>query len=159
MLRNVAIALSLLSVSVACAPSQTFHGYLPDEARPDQITPGEDTKTTVLARLGTPSTKSIFDDNTWIYMSSVRERFAFYRPKTTVRDITAIKFDEDNGVAEVLKYNMDDGEVIEYASRITPTRGRELSLLEQIFGTVGQVRLPQTDDLDPTSPTGRRRGP
>lgn len=159
MFRNAAIALAVLAIPAACAPSQTYHGYLPDEARPDQIEPGVDSKTTVLARLGTPSTKSIFDDDTWIYMSTVRERFAFYRPKTTVRDITAIKFNEDNSVEEVLKYNMDDGEVVQFASRVTPTRGRELSLLEQIFGTVGQVRLPNADDLDPSSPTGRRRGP
>ena len=157
MLRSAIIAVSLLSVSVACTPSRDYHGYLPDEARPDEIAPGVDTKTTVLARLGTPSTKSIFDDNTWIYMSSIRQRYAFFKPKIYQRDITAIRFGEANSVEEVLKYDLTDGEVVQFASRITPTRGRELSLLEQIFGTVGAVRLPNTDDLDPSSPTGRRR--
>lgn len=159
MLRSAVIALSLASVTVACTPSRDFHGYLPDEARPDEIEPGVDTKTSVLARLGTPSTTSIFDDNTWIYMSSIRQRYAFFLPRVSQRDVTAITFAADNSVEEVLKYDLEDGEVVSFASRVTPTRGRELSLLEQIFGTVGAVRLPNTDDLDPSSPTGRRRTP
>jgi hypothetical protein len=31
--------------------------------------------------------------------------------------------------------------VVDYNSRVTPTRGRELGILEQLFGTIG--RLPQ----------------
>jgi hypothetical protein len=47
--------------------------------------------------------------------------------------------------------------VINYASRETPTRGRELGLWEQIFGSVGNVRLPNSDEITPDNPTGRRR--
>ena len=140
---------------VGCAPTSNYHGYIADEAAPSAVEPGVDTRSTVLARLGSPSTKSVFDDDTWIYMSSTREQFAFYLPKTAARTVTAIRFGEDDSVEEVGLFNIDDGQTIRYASAETPTRGRELGLLEQIFGTIGAVNLPA--ERDPTSPTGQRR--
>jgi outer membrane protein assembly factor BamE (lipoprotein component of BamABCDE complex) len=70
--------------------------------------------------------------------------------------ITAIRFSEDDKVDEVLRYTAQDGQVISYAARETSTRGRELGLWEQIFGTVGSVRLPNSDEATPGNPTGRR---
>ncbi|MCU0732257.1 MAG: outer membrane protein assembly factor BamE, partial [Hyphomonas sp.] len=70
---------------------------------------------------------------------------------------TAIRFGEDDKVDEVLRYTAKDGQVISYAARETPTRGRELGLWEQIFGTVGAVRLPNTDEYTPDNPTGRQQ--
>ena len=152
--RMMAVSLVLAASVSACSPIRDYHGYIADEALPREIEPGVDTRSTVLARLGSPSTKSIFDDNTWIYMSATRTRIAYFKPKVTERTVTAIRFGEDNMVAEVLNYDRDDGEIIRYASAQTPTRGRQLGLLEQIFGTLGVARLPA--EVDPNSPTGRR---
>ena len=91
-----------------------------------------------------------------LFRSTRRERIAFLTPRTKQRAITAIRFGEDDVVEELLTYDETDGEVIRYASRETPTRGRELGLLEQIFGTVGAVALPNTDEITPNNPTGRR---
>ena len=151
----ILLALALAASATACSPTRDYHGYIADEALPKDIEPGEDTRSTVLARLGSPSTKSIFDDNTWIYMSAIRTRIAYFKPKVTERTVTAIRFGDDNTVSEVLNYDQDDGEVIRYASSETPTRGRQLGLLEQIFGTLGVIRLPS--EVDPNSPTGRTR--
>lgn len=156
MISRALFAAALVSASfAACSPSQNYHGYIADEAAPADIEPGVDTRSTVLARLGSPSTKSVFDDDTWIYLSATREQFAFYRPKTAQRTVTAIKFGEDDSVQEVGLFNVDDGQTIRYASAETPTRGRELGLLEQIFGTIGAIQLPE--ERDPNSPTGQRR--
>jgi outer membrane protein assembly factor BamE (lipoprotein component of BamABCDE complex) len=76
-----------------------------------------------------------------VYMSSTREMRAFYYPKTVQREIVAIKFDEQDVVSDVVVYDTAAGRVIDYNSRVTPTRGRELGILEQLFGTIG--RLPQ----------------
>jgi outer membrane protein assembly factor BamE (lipoprotein component of BamABCDE complex) len=105
------------------------------------VKPAEDTRSTVLARLGSPSTTSIFNDNLWVYMASTREMLAFYYPKVVQREIVAIQFDEDDVVSDVLVYDVTAGKTIAYNSRVTPTRGRELGILEQLFGTIG--RLPQ----------------
>ncbi len=156
MARRAILAAALLAITTsACTPTRDFHGYIADEALPQEIEPTVDTRSTVLARLGSPSTKSIFDDDTWIYMSAERERIAFFKPKVSKRTVTAIRFGEDNTVSEVLNYDQSHGQVISYASAETPTRGRQLGLLEQIFGTLGVAALPP--EADPNSPTGRRR--
>ncbi|MCA8903746.1 MAG: outer membrane protein assembly factor BamE [Hyphomonas sp.] len=159
MARRAILAAGLLALPLtAClTPSREYHGYVTDETRPADIKPGEDTRSTVLAQLGTPSTKSLFDDNTWIYMSELQQHIAFYKPKVKNRSIVAISFGTDDKVEELLQYSAEDGRVISYAKRETPTRGRELGLWEQIFGTVGNVALPQTDEATPDNPTGRRR--
>lgn len=144
MARPVVIALaSAMLVSGCVTASRDFQGYIADEAKPVDIKPEEDNRTTVLAQLGSPSTSSVFDESTWIYMSATRERRAFFRPQVTSREVVAIRFGEDDLVEEVLQYDETDGRIIQYASRETPTRGRELGLLEQIFGNVGRVALPQ----------------
>ncbi|KCZ93967.1 outer membrane protein assembly factor BamE [Hyphomonas johnsonii] len=151
----LAIGLLTLPLTACLTPTRDYHGYVADEAQPRDMTPDVDTRSTVLAKLGSPSTKSVFDDKTWVYMSDVQSRIAFFKPKITNRSVTAIRFGDDDKVDEVLEYSADDGEVVNYAARETPTRGRELGLWEQIFGTVGGVRLPNSDERTPGNPTGR----
>lgn len=158
MSRRVILAASLAAIALAgCVkPIRSYHGYMADEAQPAAIKVGEDTRTSVLAQLGSPSTEGAFDELTWVYLKESQEALAFFNPKVSSREITAIRFGDDDLVDEVLTYNAADGQVINYASRETPTRGRELGLMEQLFGTVGNMRLPNSDERTPDNPTGRR---
>lgn len=149
---NVPTKLILLTAAVAlttaCNPVLRTHGYIPTNESPQAVNPDTDTKTSVLSRLGNPSVKSTFDedieDDVWYYITSVRQRYAYLRPQIEDRTITAIHFNPDGQVTQVAEYGLEDGVPVDYVNRKTPTRGRELSALEQIFGTIG--RLP-TDRL------------
>jgi outer membrane protein assembly factor BamE (lipoprotein component of BamABCDE complex) len=147
-LRRLALAGIAAALMAGCAATRDFHGYVPDQALATDVQPAVDTRTTVLARLGTPSTTSIFNDDLWVYMSSTRELLTFYYPKVVAREIVAIQFDEDDVVSDVLVYDVNDGRTLAYNSRVTPTRGRELGILEQLFGTIGSLRnqLPGQDE-------------
>ena len=142
-IKSASFALLALGLA-ACNPTLRNHGYLATEDKPQEVEALSDTKASVLARLGNPSIKSTFDEDVWFYMSSVRQRLAYLRPLTEERTITAITFNEDGQVQKVAEYGIENGQYINYVDRETPTRGRELSVLEQIFGTIG--RLP-TDQL------------
>ena len=152
---------ALIGVSVvsACTPVVDRRGFLPDESQTAAFAPGVDTKETVLTRMGNPSQTGVFDEQTWYYISSVQNQTAFYRPRTTERAITAISFGEDDKVAGVRTYGLQDGRVITYDTRRTPTRGREVTFLEQIFGSIGRapVQLPGADPNLPSSAGGPRR--
>ena len=161
----VVAAFAVATVAGGCTATRDFHGYVPDQAFPEDVKPAVDTRSTVLARLGTPSTTSLFDkggeakvapgkEKLWVYMSSTRELLAFYYPKVVQRSIIAIQFDEDDVVSDVLVYDADDGRVLDYSSRVTPTRGRELGILEQLFGTLGSLRnqIPGLEDRDNRQP-------
>ncbi len=131
-----------------CNPVLRTHGYVPTAEKPQAVNPATDTKSSVLSRLGNPSVKSTFDekveDDVWYYITSVRQRYAYLRPQIEDRTVTAIHFNPDGQVTKVAEYGLKDGVPVNYVDRKTPTRGRELSVLEQIFGTIG--RLP-TDRL------------
>lgn len=146
---RIATLIGTAALLCACNPVLRTHGYIPtDTAKPQAVQAEVDSKASVLSRLGNPSVEGTFnedlDTDTWYYINSVRERQAYLRPKTNERTITAITFDDDGNVTKVAEYGIQDGRYVNYKDRQTPTRGRELSVLEQIFGTIG--RLP-TDRL------------
>jgi outer membrane protein assembly factor BamE (lipoprotein component of BamABCDE complex) len=144
----------------ACAPITSYSGFQTVDADPAKdVALGTDTKSTVRGKLGTPSATSTFDPNVWFYMNQIKERVAFRRPRVVERQVTAIAFDkESEQVTAVNNYTLKDGRVIAYNEHETPTRGRQLSIMEQILGTVGRgTVLPNSDDGLPGSRPGDRR--
>ena len=143
-------AFSAAVLTTACAPVVGQNGFQAIDAKPTDIVAGTDTKQTVLARLGTPSTTSTFEsDSIWYYISQVTEKYTYNRPQVTQRSVTEITFNEAGRVAEVRTLGLDDGQRLAMNGRETPTRGRELTILEQLLGNVGRGQLPRTDEDQP----------
>lgn len=150
------LAVAALAVSaVACAPVVGLHGFQVVDVKPSDIVAGTDTKETVLARLGTPSTTSTFEPGqVWYYISQTSERYTYNRPQISQRSITEITFNKDDSkVAGVRTLGLADGEKIAMEGRETPTRGRSLTVMEQLLGNVARGQLPRTDQDVP----GQRR--
>jgi outer membrane protein assembly factor BamE (lipoprotein component of BamABCDE complex) len=143
----------------ACAPIQSYSGFQTIESDPKDVKVGTDTKSTVRAKLGSPSVTSTFDPNVWFYVNQVKERVAFRRPHVTARNVTAIAFNKDTEMVETVNvYTLKDGKVIAYNNRETPTRGREMTVLEQLLGSVGRgTMLPNQDEGVPGTRPGDRR--
>lgn len=154
MIRAVSAA-ALLSLALsACAPITAYHGYQIVENNPKDTKVGVDSKSTVMERLGSPSVVAAFDADTWYYMSQTNDQVSFMRPQVKRRDIVAINFDKSSQqVASVDTYTLKDGRIIAYNGRATPTRGREMTILEQILGNVGRQMLPNRE-VDPGNPRG-----
>jgi outer membrane protein assembly factor BamE (lipoprotein component of BamABCDE complex) len=150
MFRKVALAAAAsagLLASGACVPITTYSGFQAIEVSPSDVKPGEDTKSTVMGKLGSPSVTSTFDPNIWFYMSQVTDRVAFYSPRVARRDIVAISFDKTTEqVVSVNSYALQDGKVFAYNDRETPTRGREMTILEQLLGNVGRGGMLPRDE-------------
>jgi outer membrane protein assembly factor BamE (lipoprotein component of BamABCDE complex) len=138
-----------LGAAAACTPVRETHGYVSDQALPKDVQVGVDTRSTVLARLGSPSTTGNFDQLSWYYVNYVQTKFAFYNAKTPERTVTVIRFTAEDVVSAVDTFGVEKGKIVAYSENVTPTRGRELSLLEQILGNVGRLPLPQGDAEDP----------
>ncbi|MBL0947525.1 outer membrane protein assembly factor BamE [Brevundimonas sp.] len=149
------VAAFLLSAGlVACAPVVGVHGFQAVDVRPADIVAGTDTKETVLARLGSPSATSVFEeDSVWYYISQTTRKYTFNRAFVAQRNVTEITFDEAGNVAGVRTLGLQDGEQIAMNRNQTPTRGRELTIIEQLLGNVGRGQLPRTDEDAP----GQRR--
>ena len=149
------IAVAALALAAgACAPTIGTNGFQTVDVKPADIVAGTDTKATVLARLGSPSTTSTFEENIWYYISQTTEKYTYNNAQVSQRSVTAITFDEaGDTVAEVRTIGLEDGQEIAMNSNETPTRGRQLTILEQLLGNVGRGQLPRTDEDVP----GQRR--
>ncbi|MGC1303848.1 MAG: outer membrane protein assembly factor BamE [Caulobacteraceae bacterium] len=146
---TVAVALALcLTGASACAPTLATNGFQAVDNKPQDTKVG-DTRSSVLSKLGSPTTSGAFDNNTWYYISQQTEKYVYYMPKVQKRDVVAITFDKGDKVVVVKELTLKDGYQIAYDRRETPTRGRELNWLEQLLGNIGRGggMLPQ--DYDP----------
>ena len=142
--------LSATALTAACAPVVGQNGFQAIDAKPADIVAGTDTKQTVLTKLGTPSTTSTFErDNVWYYISQVTEKYTYNRPHVTQRSVTEITFNDAGQVSGVNSLGLEDGRVVAMNGRETPTRGRQLTILEQLLGNVGRGQLPRTDEDTP----------
>jgi outer membrane protein assembly factor BamE (lipoprotein component of BamABCDE complex) len=137
----------------ACAPVENQRGYVPDTEAIASVQVGMDTKDTVSKKLGDPTTAATFGGDTWYYISSHVEQNAFFAPRATTRNILAIQFAKDGHVMDMHKYTLADGRVVDFVGRETPVRGRELTILQQIFNAVpGRIGQPTPPDQGPGSP-------
>ena len=138
-LRPLAAVILTLGL-VACASSFATRGHVTDEEDLATLTPGQTTLAEVQETLGSPSTTGTFNGRVWYYMMERTESLAFLKPKVVERQIVAIVFDESEVVADIVTYTEADGEEVQIVSRVTPTAGNELSLLQQLFGNIGRFQ-------------------
>lgn len=136
MLRTTAVAgLFLLA---ACAARVETHGNLPDPELLQEIKIGENTRDDVSLLLGTPSTKGVFGQETWLYISDRTETVAFFEPEVVERKVVVLQFDDSGVVSTMETVDLSAGQNIELVDRETPTRGNELTILEQVMGNLGR---------------------
>jgi outer membrane protein assembly factor BamE (lipoprotein component of BamABCDE complex) len=138
----------------ACAGRVDTRGNLADPEVVSQITPGESTRGTVEDLLGSPTTVATFNDQTWYYIGRKTEKIAFFKPEVLEQQIVAVHFDPAGVVDGVKLYGPDDAREVELVDRTTPTAGRELSVLQQLFSNLGRFNT----DEGPAAP-GRLPSP
>ncbi|HUJ03901.1 MAG TPA: outer membrane protein assembly factor BamE [Rhizomicrobium sp.] len=141
-MRIPVLALSALLLA-ACTPVISQRGYLPDPGGEAAIRVGVDSKTTVQKRLGDPSTQSTFSGNSssWYYISSVEKQIAFFNPEVESRKILAINFDKDGKVTALRHYSLKDGHIVSFETRETPSLGKEMTFLQQLFNATPGVPI------------------
>lgn len=139
--RGATLALGALAALAlaACEPIVRVHGYAPAEAQLAQLEPGIDSAATVTAKIGRPSTAGVMRNDAWYYVSSRVETLAYNAPEVTERRVVAIRFDDQGTLASTDLYGLEEGRVINLVTRTTPTFGRELTILQQVFGNLANA--------------------
>lgn len=150
---KLSIAAIILAVS-ACSPKVENRGYVKNMDWKDAVIVGKSSKQDVLEKIGSPSAKSSFGDETWYYVSSRKEGVAFLKPSLVEQEVVNIKFDASDMVSEVNIHSKDDAKDVELVKRITPTEGHSLSFIDQTLGNLGRFNKPSSGS-DSVTP-GRR---
>ena len=122
-----------------CTPVISNRGYLENTDAEAGVAAGVDTKTTIERKLGDPSVQAAFGADAWYYITQVERQVAFFSPTVESRHILAIYFDKDGKVTDMKHYGLEDGNVVAFDSRTTPTRGREMTFLQQLFNATPGV--------------------
>jgi len=132
---GVALVISLLAAG-GCSPTTQVHGYMPPPQDIARIRPGFDDTGSVEELLGRPSSSGVLRDSAWYYVQSRVENFTYHAPRVIDRTVLAVNFDQRGVVRDVQRYGLEDGRVINLETRTTETGGREMGVLEQLFGNV-----------------------
>ena len=88
--------------------------------------------------MGTPSSIGTFDDRIWYYITQQTKKQAFFKPLLTDQHILALEFDEQDVLQIIEQYGIEEARLIEPLADKTPTVGRKLTLMQQLFGNLGR---------------------
>jgi outer membrane protein assembly factor BamE (lipoprotein component of BamABCDE complex) len=133
-----AAAAAIALAAGACSQTIENHGNIPDPEIVSSIRIGKTNKEQVSEMLGTPSAVSTFDKESWYYIGARTSQFAFLEPEVLERKVLVVRFDDKGVVQQLGALSKEDGRDVQVVERKTPTRGRELTIIEQLIGNVGR---------------------
>ncbi len=108
-------------------------GYVMDSRLLEQVRTGSSAEQ-VLVVLGSPSTTSTIGGSAWYYISSkTSQSLAFQKPQVVDRRIFAVYFDGKKRVERVANYGLEDGQVVDFNNRTTPTAGGDSSFVQNML--------------------------
>lgn len=107
-------------------------GYVLQEGALDQVPIGS-SRDQVSFVLGTPTTTSTLDGDVFYYITQQVERIPGGEPTVIDQRVLAIYFNKEQRVTRIARYGIEDGRVIDFVTRKTPTGGREQTFVGQIF--------------------------
>jgi outer membrane protein assembly factor BamE (lipoprotein component of BamABCDE complex) len=144
---------AFLPMLAACETLIDQRGFAPTPGSVEKLEIGSQSREDVVRLIGSPSTVATFNPNTWYYITQKQETYAFFKPSMIEQDVLQLTFNESGRLQAMKKYELAEGRDIEMVSRITPTAGKELTVLEQIMGNVGRFSGPR-QETNPGAPTG-----
>lgn len=134
---------------VGCGGTVDTHGDKLEADRLTELVPGQHTRDDVAAILGSPSSTSPFDAESWYYISNRTETLAFLAPDVTEQQVVVVKFNNEGIVTEIDTLGLDHRRKVDIVDRETPTTGNDVSILDEFIGNIGRFGGGAQDDRLP----------
>jgi outer membrane protein assembly factor BamE (lipoprotein component of BamABCDE complex) len=128
-------------------------GFAPTPGSTEKLEVGSQSREDVVRLIGTPSAVATFNPNVWYFISQRQESFAFFKPTITEQKVMQVTFSDAGRITGIKNFDLKDARDIDMVARITPTAGKELTVLEQILGNIGKFSGPKQES-NPGAPTG-----
>ncbi len=145
------LALCLLPACSMIAQAPLPRGNRVEADQLKQLKPGTTSQAEVATLLGSPTAKGTFDQNTWIYVSSVTRPVIAGTQAVLKQSVVELRFDDKGVLRQVQTENLNNALPVTVVARTTPAPGTEASFLQQLFGNVGRFTPGLTQ---PTAPEG-----
>lgn len=136
----LATALVLAGVLAGCTStgmvSQRTQGYEISDSAIQQIRPGQSQELVRLV-LGSPQTTNNFGgQEAWYYVETRVTQTAFGLTTVRERKVLAVYFDGNSRVSQTALYGLEDGRVVDFDTRRTPSFGQDRSFIESIIASI-----------------------
>lgn len=131
------LAIVLFVAIAGCTTIEERHGVAIKQSDLAKLGP-DSTKNNVMSALGSPSTKSLYGQEVWYYISNDKEQNIVSDDDLLKQEVYAIYFDENGRVNNIELYSAKDSKKIAYQKETTPTAGHELTVVEQLLGNIGR---------------------
>lgn len=125
-----------------CTPYVHRYGFNFEQLDVNKIEIGKDTNDTVLEKLGSPSSKTVFPNNPktggykWFYIAKKAVSKAFFTPEPQEQKTVVIAFNNDNKVTDIKTIiGLVD---VEPNTTETESTGYETSMIRDMFGNFGK---------------------
>jgi len=135
-LKRIICAAAMTVLLTGCLAQVDRHGHYFNESEIQQIRPGM-SKEQVKLTLGTPDTTTTAGGDVFYYISSTRKRMPVMKPREIDRKVLAVYFDNNQSVKRLANYGMQDGRVVDLMKGETPSKGSDLTMIQQFFGNLG----------------------
>ena len=131
-------ALVLVLALAACNPPIRRHGYIPPEVELDTVAVG-DSRQAVADKIGRPSSSGLMQGGDWYYVGSTWEHRGWRAPEELAREVVAVRFDEEDRVANVERFGLEAGQVVVLSRRVTDSNIEGVSFIRQLLGNIGNI--------------------
>jgi outer membrane protein assembly factor BamE (lipoprotein component of BamABCDE complex) len=152
----IAGALAASLTIAGCEAIVDQRGFAATPGSVEKLEVGAQSREDVIRLIGSPSSVATFNPNVWYYISQKQEAWAFLKPTILQQRVLRVTFNDTGRLQTIKNYDLADAQDITMVSRITPTAGKELTILEQILGNVGRFTGPR-QETNPGAPTGSGR--
>lgn len=144
-IRAALVAGLAAALLAGCTETINTRGNLPDPKVVAQIRPGQHTRTDIQQLLGTPSTVATFEKEIWFYIGGRVMSKPFFDDVVLERKVLSIRFNKRGIVSKI--HNLDATGIarIKFVERETPTKGKDLTILQQMLGNIGRFGDPNAD--------------
>lgn len=136
--RHLLPVLTVALLGAACSPVVDIRGQQPEPQQLAQVKVGVSTEEQVQALLGTPSTSTTWGEQVWHYVYERTVTRSFFDPEVTDYRVVTIAFDDQGKVTKISKLGPNALKPVDAVTRVTPTPGREMTIIEQLLGNVGK---------------------
>ncbi len=133
---KILIIISLLFTPFGCSKVVEHNGIPTNEEKFQKLDIGKSTKSQVKKILGEPLIVDNQLVDTWIYFSQKIEKVAFFEPKLSSRKVILLSF-KNSTLIKKETFSKEDSKIIEISTKKVVSGGRKLTVLQQIFGNIG----------------------
>ena len=121
----------------ACTPTVNQRGNLLTDQQIASVQLGQSTRSDVLRSLGSPTTKSPFNEEIWYYIGQETEKRGILDPEVMEERVVAVTFDEQGYVNDIRDINNERID-IPVERDATKTHGNDLTVMQQLLGNLGR---------------------